>query len=232
MNVKSLIQKAYTYANIIAEEGEETDAKELQRGLDLLNILIEEINIDSEESSLLSQEDFSLVAGSQTLDLPDWTKILKIQYLIGSTIYDIVLLSLNEFLNKRRVTTTNGIPLIGYPKRTDSGIELNMYFIPSTDYSLTVYGYKNLSTVSLTDTLTGKLAFIQNYLLFKLAQDLRIYHQKEISPFLQARIIRLRERLFKIKETVIEMNTYSMGTAVSSESYTAINNLGRGWMPT
>ena len=114
--VKLLIQQAYVFAEIIAEEGEFASATQLNTGLELLNILIRETNITSEEVSLLTFETFFLNSGIDTFDLPDWTEIQKLQYLLGNTRYNVRLLTLDQYLNTARITSSTGIPYIAFPK--------------------------------------------------------------------------------------------------------------------
>lgn len=231
--VELLIQDAYRFAELLGE-GEIANASELNDGLRWLNIAIREINIDSDERPLLNEEEFTLVAGNEEIELPDWVSILKLQYLLGNTFLDIRILDLNEYLNGARIQSTSGIPVIAYPKRNDTGITLKLFFKPSTDYRMTVHGYKNIPQLATSDTLTGVLDFIQDYLLFKLASDLRTFYNQQPMPFLERRVEMYRERFRQISERRLDSRVLTPrqgGGTQRSHSSMAAFNIGRGWSP-
>jgi len=230
MNVELLIQLAYKYGQIIAEDGEVVDSNQVSTGLTLLNIIIEEINITSDHRPLLSEETVNMTQGDEDVILTDWVSIIKAQYLIGTVVYSLQLTNLESYLNRRTITQTNGIPFIAYPQRTDTGITLRLFFKPSQAYELTVTGYKNLPTFEVGDTLSGVSTFMQNYYIFRLAQDLRRFHQKEFDPYLAERVAKFEKEFMRIRETFMNIETPLLGKKGRSDNSGQLN-LGRGYFP-
>jgi len=230
MLVKSLVQDAYIWAQIIAERGESADATQLRQGSTLLNIILRTINITGREIGLITKEDFTLIAGQNFFQLDNFTKLLKVQFLLGNTLLDIVLMDLNDFYNNARIQTTKGIPYQGYAQRTPAGIELQLFFIPSENYPITVQGYKDLGPLDLNDTLAGIESFMQDYLLFKLAYKLQTYYQLPPTQFILEEVAALDKKLETLHPKRTDINIRRVGDSTYGRGLPFLN-LGRGWMP-
>lgn len=63
MKASELINDAYRFSNIIAEEGQDLTSTQLRDGVRLLNYIIRNLNIDGEEIALNAQENLILPAG-------------------------------------------------------------------------------------------------------------------------------------------------------------------------
>jgi len=231
MNVRLLIQQAYRWAEIIAETGESADSDQLTTGLNLFNKILRRISIDGVEIPLLTTEDFTLVQGQDFFDLDGWTKLMKVQYLLGGVKIGIRLLTLEQYRNSARIQTSSGIPYVGYPQRTTTGIQLLLFFKPSSDYTMTVDGYKLLTKVTLDDDLTGVTEFMQDFLEIALAFDLQQFYQLQISPYLIQQKEMYLKKFDNVKEKRIDMFTHRNYTDDLIYSETPYLNLSNGWLP-
>lgn len=231
MTVRELINDAYVWANVIASRIEQVDSTELARGLKNLNIIARTISITGEEVGLLSEEQFNLAAGITDVDLPDWVDIQKAQYDLGNVLYNITLLTLNQFKNSARITSATGIPYIAFPQRTSTGITLKLFFHPSVDYLMTVTGYKGITTFTDVDTvLSGVEEFIQDYLLFELAAYTADFHDIPRSIFLSKHLNDVRDRIKSIRSIRTDMVMSTLGRSLGYLGLPS-SNIGRGYWP-
>lgn len=225
-----LIQNSYRWAEIIAETGESPDADQLTTGLNIFNKLLRKISTDGNEIPLLTNEEINVPQGTEVLTLDGWIKLTKVQYDLGSVRYDVKLLTLNEFLNKSRIQNNSGIMYIGYPLRTPTGIDLQLFFKPSRDYDMFLWGYKILSTVTLATDLSGIELFMQDYLEIQLAVDLQQFYQLKPSPYLVSQVSDYLKKFERLKEKRIDCYGMSLGTGNLFDSLPDLN-IGRGYSP-
>ncbi len=230
MSATLLVQDAYVLAEILAEEGETANAAQITIGLKYLNITIRKINISSDVISLITDEDFNLPADINVFTLTGYTKLLKVQYNLGGIRYDIKLLSLNDFKDRSRIVNNTGIPYIGYPKRTPTGIDLEIFFTPSVPYLMTVTGYKNITEVVSDTILSGIEKFYEDYLLYKLAYRLCNYYQKPIPAGISNEVREYEQEFEKLKVYRIDRKLSILGRGSYNNSIAAYN-IGRGYNP-
>lgn len=233
MEVVLLIQQAYRDAQILAEEGESLTTPQAVTGLRLLNRILARISSDGFDIPLITEEQLSLTKGTNTLDLVNWSKVLKVQYLLGNAREEITLLSLNDYYNNAVLDDSQGPPYIGYPKRTPTGIELRVFLNPSEDYTIFIYGYKNLTPVLITDTLELDTiaGFMKDYLSYLLSLDLQLDAQLKPFPFLIYKVQQYEQHYKRLKPLRIDKIVTKMGADGSMPYSIAAINLAQGWKP-
>lgn len=219
MKASELINDAYRFSNIIAEEGQDLTSTQLRDGVRLLNYIIRNLNIDGEEIALNAQENLILPAGHQTLLLPDYIKLYKVQYDLGSIFVDTALLSAEDFYNVAVVTNTTSIPFAGYAKRTANGIELFFYFAPNRDYEIRIIsGLKKITELNADDDIVTNDFFYNELLVWKLANDLRMRNQMDVNQDISAKIRNISNRLKSIKTKNNNIKTVNLGRKSQSAS--------------
>lgn len=229
MKVAVLIQDAFREANIIAET-EAVTSTDSNVGLRLLNRLIKEININGEEIVLLSSQTFNLTSGSSSITLTNFIELSSVQYNLGSIWVDMSILPLKQFRREANLTNTGGFPYAGFVKRTETDIDLEVYFVPNKDYSLRVDGYKKIGSVTLNDTITGIDSFYDSLLIYKLGERLCGYYDKDIPKLLHRNYVEVKNKLKSIKPKNFKLKT----TSVSYGSGNVIkvgDALTEGWRP-
>lgn len=235
MKVPLLIQQAYRDAQLVAETGETADATQLNTGLRLLNRILALISTDGWEIPLITEESLNLTQGVDTIDLVGWVKLEKVQYLLGNVLFNIRLLSLNDFYNNAVIENSSGIPYLAYPKRTPTGILLRVFLDPSENYTIFIRGYKALNQVTLSDDLEPNTisGFMQDYLGYRLSLDLQIDAQIEkISPWLLLKVNEYEQHYKRLKVVRIDVRTDKMGDQEGRETQAIVSwNLGQGWNP-
>jgi len=227
MQVRLLIQQAYRDAQIIAEEGENASATQLNSGLRLFNRRVRKISIDGWEIPLITEETTTLPAGVTDLELSGWSKLLKAQYLQGEVKLPITLLDYNTFLDNAVITNSTGIPYTGYQKRTPSGITLKVFFNPNEDYTIFLSGYKSLAEATLETDLSDVEGFLQDYLSYQLSYDLQVDNQLQPSPTILLEIKQYEAKLQRLK--VIRVDRIPKNVGSGGDSSIAAISLGRGW---
>ncbi len=229
MNVRLLIQQAYRWAEILAEDGETASATQLNTGLNLLNKILRQISIDGYEIPLLTSEIVNLVKGSNELNLVGWTKLIKLQYDLGGIKQNIPLVSLNDYRNADSIVTAVGTPYIGYAQRTPTGILLQVFFAASIAYTTYLNGYKTLTNVTIDDSFTDIEEFMADYLELQLARNLQTIYQLKVNPFLAEQLEIYLTKFNRIKPRRIDMVTNKCRDLRDIYDKTPSLNLGRGY---
>lgn len=237
MKASELINDAYRFGNVIAEEGQDLTAIQLADGIRLLNYVVNKINIDGEEVSLNARGDITVNAGQNVVLLTDYIKVTKAQYNLGDVFLDIHLLSYDDFYNESRIVNVSSIPYSGYTRRVPEGVELNLYFTPEKDYQVRIVGgLKKIKTLSADDELEATEQFYFELLMWELSRYLRLRNQMPSDPDIKKEIIEIREKLKSIKPKNINVNLNRVGSGNLSPRIEAANTIARaniigGWRP-
>jgi hypothetical protein len=238
MKVSELINDSYRFGNIIAEEGQDLTAVQLADGVRLLNYVINKINIDGDEIALNANESLSLTAGVDTLLLPDYIKVTKMQYNLGNVFLDVHLQSFEDFYNGARVAGVSSIPYSGYQRRTPEGVEVKLYFIPDADYELRIVGgLKKIKTLAADDEIDTETNFYFELLTWELANYLRRRNQLPRDMEIISEIREIKDKLKRIKPNRTNVVLSNVGKIGSTSALThamqvaaEANTLG-GWRP-
>lgn len=233
MEVSLLIQQSYRDANLVAETGETADADQLNTGVLLLNRIIKRISLDGFDIPLISEESFTLTSGSETLDLPGWVELSKVEYFLGDVLVDIKLADLNTYYNNAALRNAPGPPYIAYPKRTPTGILLRMFLPPNEAYEIFIRGYKQIDTVLVNDAIDPNTiaGFMEDYLGYLLALDLQINAQiDKPSPYLVMHINRYEAAYKNLKFMRIDKLVNKMGGDHAGGTKSIIGyGVSQGW---
>lgn len=233
MEVALLIQQSYRDAQLIAEEGESATESQLNTGVRLLNRILRRISTDGFKIPLISEETFNLITGEESIDLSGWSKIEKAQYWLGDVLVDIELAPLNTYYDNARLRNSTGTPYTGYQKRTPTGITLKVFLQPNQDYELIIRGYKQLSSVVLSDEIDPNsiAGFMEDYLGYLLSIDLQVDAQvQRISPWLVAKQYEYEEHYARLKFIRHEKRIDKMGDSDGGDGRSIIGyGVSGGW---
>lgn len=236
MKVIEIINDAYRFGKVIPYPGYNISSEEITLAERLLRTIINKLNIDGGNIALNSQETFTLTASDSTISLAGYIELLKVQYLLGNVRQDVTLQNINDFYDQARVLNTQSIPYLGYAKRTGSGIDLNLYFTPISDYTIEVNGVKGLNYLTRDDELTADEQLYESWLTWELARYLRRYKQLPIDREINAECATISQKLRSIKPTNSIMKTSYMGRDCSGDTLYKLATSGQdalsgGWKP-
>ena len=207
MKVSELIYRAYVKSNVIANEGETLNSAQNSEALFELNTLIQVLNIDGAEISLITTESFNLIQDVSYLALTDYLEVKKVEYFLGDVKIDLPLLSMEDFYRVATLPSVNSIPVAIYPQRTESGVTLNVYYTPDSAYALSVHGLKRITQdLSVDDTISGTNEFYLPLLYYELASALRVNNDLPESQGLNKKISQIKSRLRLIKGHDVSLN--------------------------
>jgi hypothetical protein len=213
MKAIQIINDAYIFSNVIAEEGQDLTSVQVRDGARLLNFVINNLNKDGDVIALNSQETLTIPKGQTTLILNDYIRIDKVQFNLGSVWIDIQLNSAQDFYNQAVISTVNSIPYYGYVKRTAEGVELIVYFTPEKDYDIRIVsGVKKIVNLQPDDDLTADSIFYEELLIWKLANYIRVRNQMPRDPAIDIEIRSISRRLKNIKPININTNLSKVGS--------------------
>ncbi len=236
-SVTQLIRQAFVYSKVLAPEENLTqdgsEAVNLLIGLRLLNELILTNNMKGNNWVLETNEEFNVVAGSDSLVLDDWSYIYKVRFLLGDVWFNIVEENLNNFLNKALLPTSTGVPFVMYPQRTATGYLLRFFQQSNQDYTFEVWGYKQVALFTEpSQALTGFNAFYETYYLYELAYRVQNYYQIPHTPFILEQRQVLRQQLRDLKQTRLDRE-FSQVSQTGGQQFSSVAalNLSQGYSP-
>lgn len=208
MQVSELIYRAYVKSNVISNEGETLTSAQNAEALFELNRLIEILNLDGAEISLITTEQFTLTEGTTFINLTDYLQLKKVEYFLGNVKLDLALLPMEEFYRAAVLPSVTSIPICLYSQRNETGIVLNLYFTPGNDYVIEVHGLKRITQdLAIGDTISGLDQFYIPLLYFELAAALRDNNDLPDSPSVNRKIAQIKDRLRHIKTYDVMLNT-------------------------
>lgn len=228
MKVELLIQQAYRFAQRIPAEGDAPDSTLINIGIQLLNLILDEININGRELVLTGTNTTTFVPGEDVITFDNYVDIYEIYYLIGNVRFQVYKRSLNGFFKDALTTGVNALPWMSWANRTETGINLQFYFPPNQNYTVTVIGIKYLNSVSVGSDITGKDSFYIPYLTWRLAQDIRAYNQMAPLPMIDKKVKQISQRFDAIKTFDTSVRNNPLGTDDSSLDIAEVNIM-RGW---
>lgn len=237
MKAIELLNYAYRYAQILADEGETLLAPQIEIGLEHLTDLINDINIDGQIIGYSSYDTFNFTPDTEVLTLPGYVDITKMDYLLGGIRYPLTVMQVSQYFDSASITTASSIPIQVWVQKTYNGVNAYIYFKPNTGYTVEVVGTKFLPVPTGAEfTFADNFTPYFSYLKWALAARLRAYRAMPDLPMVNKQINKLHARLRSIKPIDTTVYTSNLGRANGSALEKAARkaaeaNILRGWEP-
>lgn len=218
LTVSKLINRAYGVGRIYPSRGYDLTSKDLKVGLDYLNLIIDEVNVDASEISFNSFFSTNLIPGDSLIEIPGFVKIYTAYYLLENVRLPLKMLTVDEFYSQATVTQGipvadkpangySGVPFVAWPEITETGINLHIHSSSSSPYRLEINGLKNLNNITVAD-LGSKIenSTYFSFFVYSLAQMLRNHHQLDDDARINAKVASSRHSLQMTKPQNVVVN--------------------------
>lgn len=228
---RELIANAYYASQIVALDLETVSASQESRGLKMLNALLAFKSADNVHIPYFTQYDFTAVVNKETYFIPNLIEADSVVFFIGDIRYPMQELTRKQYFSTGRVNNVASLPFSYRLERRLNGSNLYLYFLPSQEYPMTIWGKFGLGAVTLDQDLSLTLdAFYIEYLRLALAQYLcaqfGIKFQEENSNILAT---------YEKKITELSPPDFMLTKVSSFTAWPQINwgdiTWGRGWRP-
>ncbi|MBL4707297.1 MAG: hypothetical protein JKY48_02500 [Flavobacteriales bacterium] len=215
---------------MVASKGESTDTTQEVEGVEALNRLINFEIISGSHIALLKEVSGNLIQGKEITPVPGMIEILSFQYYLGANLrIPFREKTLQRFKSLATVTTLNAPPSIYYPKRTESGIDLLLYAHPAENYPYEMQGIRALDNVLINSEIMGDTVFYTDYLLYLLADELRLTNNRGPNTEITKRIKMYQRKFGQIKPRDYTVELSRLGKQAYCQNDPASAQIMQGW---
>lgn len=229
--VTELINRAYYLSQVVSRELQTVTGQQLDDALVWLNALLSLKSAYTRVIPYYQQYEFTAVVGQEKYFVPNLVAPETLTFNIGPVRYSTMPQSRRPYFGSGRVDNIASLPFNWHFERVLNGSDIYLYFLPSAEYPVKIWGKFGFENVTLNQNLL--LTFDEyyiDYLRYRLA--LRICSEFGIPMQPQA-----MAELEELEEAMTDVSPPDMTlTKVSNlQGSTGINwgdiNIGRGWRP-
>lgn len=178
MSVTSLITNAYYQSQIVARELEQVSGAQLQDGLRLLNVLLNNQNSAASRIPYTSDTTLNTVVGQETYFIPGLISLETASYDLGGVLYRLILETTINYKSRNRVRDLKTILSSLYLDRKLGGSDIQFYPLPDQVYEVILTGTFFLNSVVLATDIESILdLYYINFLEYALAELLCIFNR-------------------------------------------------------
>jgi hypothetical protein len=226
-----LINKAYYLSGIVARDLQSVSGSQSSDGLDLLNLLLAMKNVDYRLIPYFKSHDIVAVPAQEKYFVENLVAVENFVFYINSVRYAMRGTSRNQYFSSPRAENIESLPYQWHLERTKGGSNLFIYFLPNTDYPMTLWGKFGFDEVSLeTDLSLIFDPFYIEYLRYGLAEYICSEYNVMFQPQSLQKLKSFEQELIDISPTDFSMNKISSFSKGVDFNY-GVANLGMGWWP-
>src|ERR1700722_11505151 len=159
-----LITGAYYSSGVVGREFETVSGAQIGDGLQWLNDIISEKNVDEGMVPYETTYNANFVIGQELYYIPNLIQIDTLTFFLDEVRYGMKYTKRNNYFGSSRVENIKTLPFEWYFERQFGGGNLYIYFQPDQNYPMEIHGIFNLPTVALGQDLS--LIFDQFYLTY------------------------------------------------------------------
>ena len=149
-----LISGSYYASGVVSREFETVSGGQIADGLQWLNDILAEKNVDQGMIPYESTYNFNAQAGVEKYFIPDLNQIDTLVFYLGSVRYSMVYTKRNQYFGSARVENVQSLPNQWYFERQVGGGNLYIYFKPDQGYPIEIHGSFNINSVALGQDLS------------------------------------------------------------------------------
>lgn len=232
LTANQLIADAYYTSNIVSREFETPTGAQLSDGLRFLNDIITDKDIDSSLVPYTNKYSFDAVIGQTEYFIPDLIYAETFTFYIGTVRYQTRNQQRQDYFGSFRDVSIESLPFNWHTERCLNGANLFLYFVPSQEFPLEIWGQFRLQEVTqFQDMSLTYERFYTNFLKYELAVRLCKEYGYSVPPLVAEQlanyytIINAKSNTYDLKQQ--KLSTLSGGSAINY----AIVNLSGGWVP-
>ena len=138
--VRELINKAYYLSGIVSRKFQSVSGEQITDGLNLLNEALAEEGITGSLIPYYKEYSLTAVAGQEKYFIPGLIQAETFTFNIGSVRYSLNARQRHRYFGTARQDNIQSLPYEWHIERTLNGADLYIYFLPSTNYPMKLWG--------------------------------------------------------------------------------------------
>lgn len=226
----TLITRAYYLSGVVGRDYETPSGSQLQDGLDLLNALLDIKTANDRLIPYFKEYDLTSVTNQETYFIPNLVRAESLTFTLNQVRFSMVEQSRKDYFASPRVNNISALPFHWHQERLKGGTNIYIYFLPSDNYPLQLWGKFSLADVTLGQDLSLTLdLFYIEYLRYALAEYLCAENNILFQPQAQKKLDEYELIITDISP--IDLTTQKASTLQKDSGYNwAYINLGRGYV--
>lgn len=226
-----LITDAYYLSGIVSNGLQSVSGGQLNDGLRALNAVIAVKTANSKLIPYFKEYDFVAVVGQERYFVPNLLEIETFTFFIGPVRYSTSYIPRRRYQGSGRVENIQSLPFDWYFERQKGGGTLFVYFLPSQEFPMQIWGKFSLSSVVLNQDLELTLDnFYIEYLRYALAEYICSNYNRTFQPQSAAKLREYENVLITISPpdlTLTKVSSLRGGPALNWGDV----NVGMGYRP-
>lgn len=227
-----LITSSYYASGVVSREFETVSGGEVADGLQWLNDILSEKDVDQGMIPYESTYTQNFVIGQEVYTIPDLIQIDTLVFFLDQVRYAMIYTKRNAYFGSSRVENIQTLPFEWYFERQFGGGKLYIYFKPDRNYPMELHGTFRLSNVSLGQDLSLTLdQFYITYLHYALIDRICTEYAYDTPPNALRQLSKYESWINK-KSRLIDLRMQKVSTLQKRGGFNwAFVNLGKGWTP-
>jgi len=226
-----LITNAYYKSGIVSRNFETVSGQQATDGLQFLNDLLQDKTVENGLIPYYDEYIFDAVTGQEKYFIPDLIEIDTFVFYIDTVRYATENRGRREYFGSSRADNIQSLPGSWHMERCYGGANLYIYFKPSQDFPLTIWGQFRLEDVAINQDLSLTLdRFYINYLTYDLANRLCAENNYSVPPGVAKTLQSLQDAISK-KSGPMDMRLVKLSSLQrrGGINYAQVN-IGKGWV--
>lgn len=224
-----LITNAYYLSGLVSRKLQTVTGDQISDGLDLLNAMLAVKSANVRLIPYYQQYNFTAVVGQEKYYVPGLVSIETLTFYIGSVRYSMQPQKRIAYWGNGRVDDINSLPYYWHPERVLGGTNIYIYFTPSQEFPMVIWGKFSLLSVALNQDLSLTLdAFFIEYLRYALAEQICQDNNISMQPAAMMRLKELESMVMYIDAPDLSSTNVVMYPRDRGFDYSDAN-IGQGW---
>lgn len=229
--VTELINRAYYLSQVVSRELQTVTGQQLDDALVWLNALLSLKSAYTRVIPYYQQYEFNAVVGQEEYFIPNLVAPETLTFNIGPVRYSTMYQSRRPYFGSGRVDNITSLPFNWHFERVLNGSNIYLYFLPSAEYPVKIWGKFGFDNVTLNqDLLLTFDEYYIDYLRYRLALRICSEFGIPMQPQAMAELEELEEAMTDVSPPDMTLSKVS-----NLQGSTGINwgdiNIGRGWRP-
>lgn len=224
-----LISRAYFLSGIVRKDLETVSGQKLTEGLELLNELLDVKSANQRLIPYFKNYEFSAVPGQEEYFVPDLVLCETLTFYINNVRYSMFSQQRKDYFGSSRAENVTSLPYDWHIERCLNGSNLYIYFLPDSNYPMSLWGKFSLEEVTLfQDLLLTYDRFYLVYLRYALAEYICQEYNFPFQPQNEKKLTEYENILIDISPMDMTLVRRSVFNQRSNINY-GIANLSNGW---
>jgi hypothetical protein len=229
---RQLIISAYYKSGVVARELQTVSGTQINDGLESLNDTLTEKSVVSQLVPYYTKYSFTAVINQEMYFIPNLIEVETFTFNIGPVRYQMSSVPRRTYFGAGRINDVDSLPFNWHLERCLNGANLFVYFLPSQDFPMEIWGKFSPPKITSLDQdleLTFDDYYI-GYLKYALAQRICVDFTMNLPPQALETL-----RSYEAKFSYISPPDVTLSKLSSLQGGNPMNwgdiNIGKGWRP-